>query len=141
MAIDWDGLADRYVQLIEAGPRSQPELSAIDDLLGNAASNFPKNRTPDLAWFVAALNEAPKKWFVAKMLERVNPVPSILLDPLLAAALEEPNPSANRVFITPCVRTFGKEAVKVRLKELAAHSERYGAESLARAMYWAEAKR
>ena len=141
MAIDWDDLADRYVQLIEAGPRSQPEISAIDVLLGNAASNFPKNRAPDLAWFVAALNEAPKKWFVAKTLERVNPVPSVLLDPLLAAALEEPNPSANRVFIAPCVRTFGKEAVRVRLNELATQSERYSAESLARAMYWAEAKR
>ena len=141
MAIDWDDLADRYVQLIEPGPRSQPEHSAIDVLLGNAASNFPKNRAPDLAWFVAALNEAPKKWFVAKTLERVNPVPSVLLDPLLAAALEEPNPSANRVFIAPCVRTFGKEAVRVRLNELATQSERYSAESLARAMYWAEAKR
>jgi len=141
MAIDWDGLADRYVQLVEAGPRTQPELSAIDDLLGKAASNFPKNRAPDLAWFVAALNEAPKKWFVAKMLERVNPVPSILLDPLLAAAMEESNPSANRVFIAPCVRTFGKEAVKVRLNELATQSESHDAESLALAMYWVEANR
>ncbi|MBE1162988.1 hypothetical protein [Dyella acidiphila] len=140
MAIDWDRLADRYAQLIQAGPRSQPELSAIDDLLGEAASGFPKNRVPDLAWFVAALNEPRKKWFVAKTLERVNPVPSILLDPLLAAALEESNPSANRVFIAPCVRTFGKEAVKVRLNELAAQSERYADESLAQAMYWAEAK-
>jgi hypothetical protein len=39
------------------------------------------------------------------------------------------------------VRTFGKEAVKVRLNELATQSESYGAESLARAIYWAEAKR
>jgi hypothetical protein len=141
MAIDWDDLADRYVQLIGAAPVSQAEFSAIDDLLGKAASNFPRNRASDLVWFIAALNEAPKKWFVAKTLEKVNPVPSVLLDPLLAAALEEPNPSANRGFIAPCVRTLGKEAVKVRLNELAAQSERYGAESLARAVYWAEANR
>ncbi|WP_266172221.1 hypothetical protein [Dyella subtropica] len=141
MDIDWDDLADRYVQLIEAGPRSQPEHSAIDDLLGKAASSFPKNRPSDLAWFVAALNKAPKKWFVAKTLERVNPVPSILFDPLLTAALEEPNPSANRLFIAPCVRAFGRDAVKAKLNELAAQSERHSADSLAWTMYWADAKR
>lgn len=141
MDIDWDDLADRYVQLIEAGPRSQLGRSAIDDLLGKAASTFPKNKLSDLGWFVAALNEAPKKWFVAKLLERVNPVPSILFDPLLTAALEELNPSANRVFITPCVRTFGQQAVKARLNELVTQSERHSADSITRAMYWVDAKR
>lgn len=40
-----------------------------------------------------------------------------------------------------CVRTFGKEAVMVRLNELATQSESYGVESLAWAIYRAEAKR
>lgn len=141
MDIDWDDLANRYVQLIEARPRSQHEHLAIDDFLGKAAATFPKSTSSDLAWFIAALNEVPKKWFVAKMLERVSPVPRLLFDPLLVAALEEPNPSANRVFIAPCVRTFGSDAVKTRLHELATQSERHSAESVARAMYWVEARR
>lgn len=34
-------------------------------------------------------------WFAAKVIENANPVPQSLLDPLLKAVLEEPNPSAN----------------------------------------------
>lgn len=136
MDIEWDGLADRYVQLIKAGPKSQPELTVIEDFLGKAASAFPRDSDSALAWFAAALTEPPRKWFVAKILERVNPVPRTLLDPLLVAALREPNPSANRVFVEPCVRTFGAPAVKARLNELAMQSEENDGESLANALYW-----
>jgi hypothetical protein len=136
MDIEWDSLADRYVQLIKAGPKSQLELTAIDDFLGKAASAFPRGGDSALAWFVAALTEPPRKWFVAKILERVNPVPRTLLAPLLMAALGEPNPSANRVFVEPCVRTFGAQAVKARLNELAMQSEENDGESLANALYW-----
>lgn len=136
MDIEWDGLADRYVQLIKAGPKSQTELTAIDDFLGKVAAAFPRDGASSLAWFVAALTEPPRKWFVAKVLERVNPIPRTLLDPLLTAALREPNPSANRVFLEPCVRTFGAQAVKARLSELAMQSGEGAGDPLANALYW-----
>ncbi|WP_396617479.1 hypothetical protein ACHZ97_09455 [Lysobacter soli] len=135
METDWDVLATRYERLIEASPRNQEELDALDDLLGRAASSFPKDRAAAVAWFVSALRDTPKKWFVARILARVSPVPRALLDPLLEAALREPNPSANRLFIDPCVRTFGRNAVGERLTALAGMDD-FANVGLEHALYW-----
>jgi len=136
MDTDWDVLATRYVRLVEAGPRTQVERDALNELLGRAASTFPKDRAAAVAWFVSALRDTPKKWFVAKILDRVSPVPRALLDPLLDAALRELNPSANRLFIAPCVRTFGRDAVRERLSALAEGMDGCAEVGLERAMYW-----
>jgi hypothetical protein len=41
-----------------------------------------------------------------------------MLDPLVLAALLEPNPSATKKFIEPCVRSFGAQTVKTRIQAL-----------------------
>lgn len=141
MDIDWDSLAGQFEQLMSAGPKRPEDLAAISEVLGLAASVFPKDSPGKLAWLTAALSETPKKWFVAKVLERVNPVPRALFDPLLTAALTEPNPSASRLFIDPCIRTFGQPAVRERIRELAVNPGMNQGEGLASAMYWIDKAR
>ncbi|UIY62130.1 hypothetical protein [Burkholderia cepacia] len=136
MNVDWDEMANRYTQLASIERISHTDLVAIKGILGRAASALPKDTPVTLAWFEAALTDSPKKWFVAKVMERTNPVPRCLLDPLLKAALKEPNPSANRVFITPCLRTFGPQIVRARICELASAPEGDYRDGLANALYW-----
>lgn len=64
------------------------------------------------------------------------PVPRTLLDPLLLAALLEPNPSANRLFIEPCVRTFGPSEVASRIAALSDHPGVAEHGGVDKAMYW-----
>ncbi|MBN3781109.1 hypothetical protein G3O06_26720 [Burkholderia sp. Ac-20345] len=141
MNVDWDELANRYTQLANVERATHANLAAIKGILGQASSALPRDTAVALAWFEGALTDAPKKWFVAKVMENTNPVPRSLLDPLLKAALKEPNPSANRLFLEPCIRTFGPQTVRARICELAnAPDAEYG-DGLSHAMYWINGNR
>ena len=105
MEIDWDAVALQYHELVSS-PTSSEQSSAIQKLIGKAASKLPKDDSESLAWFKSALNQSPSKWFAAKVMALAAPVPRSLLDPLVLAALIEPNPSATKKFLEPCVRSF-----------------------------------
>ncbi|MBN3726487.1 hypothetical protein [Burkholderia sp. Ac-20379] len=133
MNVDWDEFADRYAQLVSV---EHANRDTINKLLGLAASKLPRDTAATLVWFDSALSTTSKKWFVAGVMRYANPVPRSLLDPLLTAALKEPNPSANQVFITPCIRTFGHQTVEARIRELASAPEANYGDGLPNAMYW-----
>jgi hypothetical protein len=117
MEIDWEALAKQYQVLVNS-PTSSGQNDAIKKLIGGAASTLPKDNSESLAWFISSLNQSPNKWFVAKVMALAAPVPQSMFDPLVLAALLEPNPSATRNFIEPCVRSFGTQAVRNRIKAL-----------------------
>lgn len=108
----------------------------IRKLVGRIASNFPKDNPDFLAWFTVALIHTDKKWFVVKVLEKVNPVPRSLFDDLVFASLIEQNPSFNKWFITPCVKSFGAESVKSKILALASHPQVVENEGVNKVMYW-----
>jgi hypothetical protein len=108
----------------------------IRKLLGKASSNFPKDNPYTLAWFTAALTHPDKKWFVVKLLEKVNPVPKALFDDLVLAALTEYDPSFNKWFIEPCVKSFGIERVKLKVMTFATHPQVIENEGVNKVMYW-----
>ena len=108
----------------------------IRKIVGRIASNFPRDNPEALAWFTAALAHDEKKWFVAKLLEKVNPVPKALFDDLVFAALLEDDPSFNKWFIAPCVRSFGVEQVKSRIMTFAPHPQVIENEGVNKVMYW-----
>ena len=88
----------------------------------------------DAEWFEEALGDE-KKSFVAAVLGRLH-VPSRLFAPLMRAAVYEGNPSANRWFVHPCMRTFGARRVAEALLpylEGGSNREKCGAAS---AFYW-----
>ncbi|MDU9408573.1 hypothetical protein RTH74_13310 [Pseudomonas sp. zfem001] len=135
MEIDWDALANQYQELVNS-PTSSEQSNAIQKLIGKAASTLPKDNSESLAWFKSALNQSQSKWFVAKVMALATPVPRSMLDPLVLAALLEPNPSATKNLIEPCVRSFGAQTVKSRIQALSNEpgvSQNNGVE---KATYW-----
>ena len=104
---------DRQYQ-IYAQEKRNPDKNlshhAIRKLLGNTASNF-SNSKESILWLAEALTDDSKKWFVADLMKNINPIPKELLNNLIYAALLEKNPSINRFFIGPCVKTFGQRIV------------------------------
>jgi hypothetical protein len=135
MEIDWDALANQYQELVNS-PTSSEQSDAIQKLIGKAASTLPKDNSESLAWFKSALNKSQRKWFVAKVMALATPVPRSMLDPLVLAALLEPNPSATKNLIEPCVRSFGAQTVKNRIQALSNEpgvSQNNGVE---KATYW-----
>jgi hypothetical protein len=105
-------------------------------LCGKIASNFPRDNPESLAWFTAALFDDEKKWFVAKLLEKVNPVPKSLFDDLVLAALSETDPSFNKWFIVPCIKTFGQDKVKSQVMLFATHPQVIENDGVNKIMYW-----
>jgi len=135
MEIDWDALADQYQELVNS-PTSSGKSNAIQKLIGKAASTLPKDNSESLAWFKSALSQSPNKWFVAKVMALATPVPRAMLDPLVLAALLEPNPSATKYLIEPCVRSFGAQTVKSRIQALSSEPGVSQNKGVDNAMYW-----
>jgi hypothetical protein len=108
----------------------------IRKLVGKISSNFPKDNPHSLAWFTSALIHDDKKWFVVKLLEKVNPLPKALFDDLVLAALTEHDPSFNKWFITPCVKSFGTEKVKSKIMTFATHPQVIENDGVNKVMYW-----
>lgn len=135
MEIDWDALAHQYQELV-ISPTNSEQSSAIQKLIGKAASTLPKDNSESLTWFRSALNQSPNKWFVAKVMALAKPVPRSMLDPLVLAALLEPNPSATKNFIEPCVRSFGVKTVKNRIQALSNEPGVSQNDGVQKATYW-----
>jgi hypothetical protein len=127
-----------YLEYIEAKSLKDKNEShhLVRKLVGRITSNFPKDNPDSLVWFTAALIHTEKKWFVVKLLEKVNPVPKTLFDDLVLASLIEHDPSFNKWFITPCVKSFGVEAVKSKIMALASHPQVVENEGVNKVMYW-----
>ncbi|WP_027710161.1 hypothetical protein [Zooshikella ganghwensis] len=115
--VNFDELAKEYFEAFDLKDRNMSH-HAIQKIVNSVASNLPKDNPEALSWFIAALKDPQKKWFVAKVMEKVMPVPISLLDDLVLAALLEPNPSNNKLFVLPCVKTFGADQVRKRMVEL-----------------------
>ncbi|MBM3116081.1 hypothetical protein [Jeongeupia naejangsanensis] len=141
MSDNWNQLAVQYFHLISpTGELSEAEVHirnmAVRDLIGRAAASLPKDNPIALSWFIDALQRDPDRLFVAQVMSVANPVPRCLLDPLLIAALLEPNPSASRAFVAPCVRSFGGPEVVTRIAALAGHPGVAEHGGVNKAMYW-----
>jgi len=142
MSTFWDELAEQYKELIApigqslAGLEQHARNEALKRLLGHAASAMPRDNPTALSWFISSLNRTPHKWFVAQVMSLVSPVPSSMIEPLLVAALMEPNPSANRLFIEPCVRSLGRLEVGSRVTILAERSGVAENDGVRKVMYW-----
>jgi len=86
-------------------------------------------------WLEAALKDVQRRWFAAEIMGGLA-LPPRLFEPLLAAAILERNPSANRYLVEPCVKAAGARRVLERLLsylETGSVVEKAGAAS---ALYW-----
>jgi hypothetical protein len=112
--------------------RPQEAHRRMQEICRRVAENTPD----DWGWLADALGDAERKWFVAAVFE-FQPVPKVLFSAMLRAGVLERNPSFNRQFIEPCVRSFGGRPVLeelLRYLETGSDTEKAGAAS---AFYWA----
>jgi hypothetical protein len=101
-----------------------------------ARKRVAQNTPEDWRRLAESLNDPGRKWFVAQVF-KFQPVPKRLLVPMLRAGVLERNPSFNRLFIEPCVRSLGgRRVLEVLLRYLGpgTDAEKAGAAS---ALYWA----
>ena len=112
------------------GPAAHLELEA-------ARQRVPSNTPDDWQWLSEALGDPTRRVFVA-LVFKYQPVPKRLLGAFLHAAVLELDPSRNRMYIEPCVRSWGGGEVNRRLLRYlheGSNAEKAGAAS---AFYWAQ---
>lgn len=127
--MDWDEHFKAWRAVVgNPGPEAHLRMQA-------SRKRVQENSPGDWAWLTEGLADPDRKSFVARVFER-QPVPKRLLYPFLAAAVLEKDPSLNRIFIEPCVRSWGADVVRnhlLRYFESGNNEEKAGAAS---ALYW-----
>ena len=103
--------------------RENPSLAAID--------------TNELA---AILTSKADRWlpqlFVANLLSRHDRFDTALMIPMLRAAIDNPDPSSNRDFLTPCLQSFGSESVVKWLADAFRRGSLLDRLGVANLVYW-----
>ncbi|MFX0063450.1 MAG: hypothetical protein ACFFC7_14835 [Candidatus Hermodarchaeota archaeon] len=94
----------------------------------------------DLDWLTKALKDSRKKWFVAAIAARTEQLADSLFLPLMRAAIEEVNPSANRAFVEPCIRAYGTRRVNEHLLDVLETGEPFEQAGAVNALYWANVR-
>ncbi|MFL7024458.1 hypothetical protein [Enterovibrio norvegicus] len=133
--MNFDHLAKEYSYALDMTDHNASNLE-VNRVLKKAACNFPSDSPEKLAWFTAALKNPEQKWFVARLMAKINPVPKSLLDDLVLAAMTEPNPSANKHYIIPCVKTFGKAFVMEVMLKYVSNPEAIECNGFEKTAYW-----
>ena len=91
----------------------------------------------DLATLKTFLSDNDKKWFVAHLLDNLDTFPVDLLKPMLAAAVNEPDPSFNNEFIKPCRRAFDYVDIQNILLDTFRNGDKDKKIGVLKALYWA----
>jgi hypothetical protein len=98
-------------------------------------ARYCRTKDGELAVLAPMLEHPRRKWFVAFLAGRGNRLPRSLHEPMLRAGISEPNPSANRGLIEPCVAAWGAATGIGRLLDEVEHgADPAGA---VQALYWA----
>jgi hypothetical protein len=127
----WDELFSQWSAL-EAARRRQDAQFVLRD----ARKRVSSNDDTDWLWLREALADPSRKYFVADVF-RFQPVPKRLFPAFMRAAVLDVNYGNNRLFLTPCIESFGREAVLVELNRL--RESGTASDDMHRAgMYWAE---
>ena len=124
MKEEWDSLAS----LFDSGNR--------DDAVRAARQNLQKPDGADWQWLASSLKDDGKKWFVAAVFHDY-PVPKRLFADFLNAAINEANPSCNRQFVEPCVKSFAHRAVNEYLLNVVEGDDDTDIAGAVAALYWA----
>jgi hypothetical protein len=132
---DWDALCALYVA--DLPPlRSPLPIFPTKEFAAPYADFLSRPTNEDTDWLTRALVHRQNKWFVAGLLDVAPSIAGTLFAPILNAAIDEVNPSLNRVFVEPCIRVFGSRRVIeyfLNMLERGTDCRKAGA---ANALYW-----
>lgn len=91
----------------------------------------------DIATLKTFLSDNSKKWFVAHLLDNLDTFPVELLEPMLMAAVHEPDPSFNNEFIKPCRRVFDYVDIQNILLDTFRKGDKDKKIGVLKVLYWA----
>ncbi|UCH21781.1 MAG: hypothetical protein JSU83_00485 [Deltaproteobacteria bacterium] len=100
----WD---EHYQLWSEARKRPGPDAHLR---MQEARKRVGKNNPDDWLWLKESLSDSERKRFVGEVF-KFQPVAKRLFASMLYAGVMERDPSRNRAFIDPCVRSFGARRV------------------------------
>ncbi len=129
----WTTLADAWAAL----PKTKEEIEARSELLMDAVNKARNDPGSFWDWFLTLdVHSRGNGSLAANVLWKwTGPVPKRAYEAFIQAAIDEPCPSFNRVFVDPILRTYGRDTVVASLlAKLEAGAEKRGVES---ALYWA----
>jgi len=121
---EWDNLASLF------------DTENRDEAVRAARRNLQKPDGADWQWLASSLEDDGKKWFVAAVFHDY-PVPKQLFADFLDAAINETNPSFNRQFIEPCVKSTGHRVVNEYLLSIVEGDDNTKIAGAVAALYWA----
>jgi hypothetical protein len=139
--IDWDAVYAGYQAAWDAMcRRARPHKPFV--LPSTALPRLAIPTAEDVRWLTLALKDdgsypMGKKWLVAEVARAVS-MNDALLEPMLDAAVEETNPSNNRLFVEPCMEAFGPRRVNEYLLSVLERGTDVRKAGAARALYWAQ---
>jgi hypothetical protein len=108
--IDWDGLFAEYATVRTAALSGREPWKPFE-LPKEAIRRATSPKSDDLCWMTEALGHEERKWFVAEIFRNSKSVPEGLFISMLDAGIDGVNPSLNRSFIEPVVRSFGHRRI------------------------------
>lgn len=91
----------------------------------------------DLSVLKSFLLDNDKKWFVAHLLDNLDTFPNDLLEPMLIAAVNEPDPSFNNEFVKPCRRVFDYVDIQNILLDKFRNGDKDKKIGVLKVLYWA----
>jgi hypothetical protein len=141
--MNWESLYAEWANIREAIRQEEvPKDSLMKSLFRierRIRTAISTAKPADLEWILTALQDNEKKWFVGwPVYHKTPPLHESLMQPLIRAGVYEPDPSFNKAFIVPCVRTMGPQYVILWLLdyiETGTDEEVCGA---ANALYWVQ---
>lgn len=137
-AFDWDSLYRDYASFWAELRKGNRQYRAIPAAAVERIAN-PSQR--DAQWIAEALHDGAqwpgsRAWFVADLIWRAGVVPEVFLIPLIDAGIAEVNPSANREFIEPCVKSLGRRRVCEYLLDVVQSGTDFQIAGAVNALYW-----
>lgn len=128
--------AERWLASAFKGDELRPRWFAVfaAGVLGGA---LPRLEGPMLRAACVALTDRREKLDVAGALDALDAMPPTLFWPMLKASVDEPNPSASRHFVEPCVWSFGRRQVVEALLKIVEQGDDRDKAGALRALDWA----
>ena len=115
-----------------------PDYEQENEVLAKFKNDNPhlsRNQISELKEILLSESDIQDKYFVADLLYLYPYFDQELFDPLIDCAIAHKDPSFNRIFLRPCIISFGVEAVEKLLDEKG-NNDNSLLEGINRLRYW-----
>ena len=112
--MNWNDQYNQYYSAKTTGSNNEQHLNT-EKVLRDCRAHLPKKNSPEWQWFIDALEDNEKKWFVVKVIDKLNPLPKKLFSPLLKAAIYEKCVSYNKFFLFPVCKYLNHEKILIEV--------------------------